>query len=77
LVRVSCQKCLSNPRTDWHKPPSLGRFALVDEISFVASVPVFPSHSEHFLLVSHPRIVLASSQEASRSLVQDGGCSPK
>lgn len=35
---------------------SLGRFVLVDEISFVAPIQVFPAHSENLLLVSHPRI---------------------
>jgi hypothetical protein len=56
LLRVWRQKCLANTRTEWHKSPSLGRFALVDEISLVAPVQVLPTHSENFLLVAHPRI---------------------
>ena len=56
LLRVSRQKCLANTWTDWHESSSLVRFALVDEISFVAPVQVLPSHSKNFLLVAHPGI---------------------
>src|SRR6266702_4401345 len=66
LLRVSRQKCLTNPRTDWHESPSLGRFTLVDEISFVAPVQVLPTHPENFLLVSHARITNDNQHIAKR-----------